>query len=185
MVIIQELCDAVRHILSSKFEFPLDSDIIVRANQLRSAPHIFLDRPTSGEHIIELSTAHEFLPDYIRQFAHEYGHVLSNYYTNRSGANKWFEEVISEMAALTVLLEFQRAAQWRVMDTYIPSVNTYEVGYLFSEGTLSTLIRNTFDDQKMESGFGTWLQSRLSSLRSDHNNRTDHGQIIMNLIDIL
>ena len=81
--------------MSRHLAFPLDSNIYLgRFN--RPNPRILYSRTNrnrlNGYYVIELSDQSDFPPSTALDFAHEYGHVLSNYYQTFDQKHKWFDE---------------------------------------------------------------------------------------------
>ncbi len=68
----------------------------------RGGPITLFDRGPHGEYQVRLSTGDNLWSQWVFQFTHEFGHILSNYDTV-SHQNKWFEETVCEVASLFVL----------------------------------------------------------------------------------
>ena len=65
-------------------------------------PITLFDRGPGGEYRVRLDTGDNLWAQWAFQFAHEFGHILSNY-DEVSHRNQWFEETICEVASLFVL----------------------------------------------------------------------------------
>jgi hypothetical protein len=65
-------------------------------------PITLFDRGPGGEYRVHLDTDDNLWAQWVYQFSHELGHILSNYDTVRN-RNKWFEETVCEVASLFVL----------------------------------------------------------------------------------
>ncbi|OAI54363.1 hypothetical protein AYO44_03585 [Planctomycetaceae bacterium SCGC AG-212-F19] len=65
-------------------------------------PITLFDRGRNGEYRVRLDTGDNLWAQWAYQFAHEFGHILSNYDEVRH-PNHWFEESICEVASLFVL----------------------------------------------------------------------------------
>lgn len=65
-------------------------------------PITLFDRGPRGEYRVRLDTGDNLWAQWAYQFAHEFGHILSNY-DEVSHQNKWFEETICEVASLFTL----------------------------------------------------------------------------------
>jgi hypothetical protein len=68
----------------------------------QGGPITLYDRGRNGEYRVRLDTADNLWAQWTFQFAHEFGHILSNYDEVRH-QNKWFEETICEVSSLYVL----------------------------------------------------------------------------------
>jgi hypothetical protein len=68
----------------------------------QGGPITLFDRGHNGEYRVRLDTGDNLWSQWTYQFAHEFGHILSNY-DEVTHQNKWFEETICEMASLFVL----------------------------------------------------------------------------------
>ena len=73
--------------------------ILVEPN---GGPIVLFERGSSGEYRVQLDTGANLWSQWVFQFSHEFGHILSNYDSVRH-KNKWFEETICETASLFVL----------------------------------------------------------------------------------
>jgi hypothetical protein len=68
----------------------------------KDGPITLFDRGPGGEYRVRLNTGANLWSQWVFQFAHEFGHILSNY-DAVAHENKWFEETICEVASLFVL----------------------------------------------------------------------------------
>jgi len=91
-------------------------------------PITLFERGPGGEYRVQLDTGDNLWAQWIYQFAHEFGHILSQYDEVRHG-NKWFEETICEVASLYVLLRLAETwsqepapAAWK---RFAPSLRKY------------------------------------------------------------
>lgn len=81
----------------------------------RGGPIVLFKRGAEGEYQVRLDTSSTFWSQYAFQFAHEMGHILSNYREDQH-RNKWFEEAISETASLYALRAM--AKTWETAPPY-------------------------------------------------------------------
>lgn len=65
-------------------------------------PIALYKRGAQGEYQVRLDTGDNLWSQWTYQFAHEFGHILSNY-DEVKHQNKWFEETVCEVASLFVL----------------------------------------------------------------------------------
>lgn len=65
-------------------------------------PITLFNRGRDGEYRVKLDTGDNLWSQWAYQFAHEFGHILSNY-DEVSHQNKWFEETVCEVASLFAL----------------------------------------------------------------------------------
>jgi hypothetical protein len=91
-------------------------------------PITLFDRGRQGEYRVRLDTGDNLWSQWTYQFAHEFGHILSNY-DDVAHANHWFEETICEVASLFVLQRLAETwskdaspASWR---KYAPELHKY------------------------------------------------------------
>lgn len=66
-----------------------------------------------GVQRIGISARKHFYMKYAYQFAHEYGHVLTNWQDKRNARYLWFEETLAELASLYVIQSFAENQQYR------------------------------------------------------------------------
>jgi len=65
-------------------------------------PITLFDRGRNGEYQMRLDSGDNLWSQWVYQFAHEFGHILSSF-DEVAHQNRWFEETISEVASLFVL----------------------------------------------------------------------------------
>ena len=65
-----------------------------------------------GVQRIGLTAQRHFYMQYAYQFAHEYGHVLTNWQDKRNARYLWFEETLAELASLYVVQCFAEIRQY-------------------------------------------------------------------------
>ena len=78
-------------------------------------PIVLYQRGKKGEYIINLNTQDRYWCQYAFQFSHEIGHILCGYKEGNS-SNLWFEETLSEVASLYVLLRLEES--WKRSPPY-------------------------------------------------------------------
>ena len=88
--------------------------IIVRPGT--GAPISLYAKGPKGQYQIELSARDKYWCQYAYQFAHELGHLLSNYDRRKRGVNLWFEEALCDTASLVALRGM--AKSWRTAPPY-------------------------------------------------------------------
>jgi hypothetical protein len=94
----------------------------------RGGPIVLYERGDNGEYRVRLDTGETYWSQYAFQFAHEMGHILSDYKENPH-RNKWFEEAICETASLYALREMAKTwktdAPYENWRGYAPSLAAY------------------------------------------------------------
>lgn len=94
----------------------------------RGGPIVLYERGGEGEYQVRLDTGETYWSQYAFQFAHELGHILSDYQENQH-RNKWFEEAICETASLYALREMAKTwktdAPYENWRGYAPSLAAY------------------------------------------------------------
>ena len=169
------LLELAQDILTSRLAYPTDSNIIVDLSQHSSIgvpdfpnPYIDFERAQDGSHQIFL--IYDLPISVTYHFAHEYGHMLTNYIAFRNGAYakyKWFDESIADLASIYVMRKFNSAIQ---KDKYRDLRNRgYEsrVQYL-SEGMARPSI-DARDQRALDTPalFRTWFRKNKSEMERD------------------
>ena len=153
---VQAVCELVQKTLTASLVFALDSDIVVRHVE-PGGPKVLYPRTPNGSYVIWLDTEGGRGSQNAFQFAHEYGHLLSNYYQIHGGQNQWFDESLSSMASLYVLRKIQ----------------------------FHDYIRQAIPGHRMEDAeFKAWFEAQHAGLTQDPYIRRANDQIAHNLIDI-
>ncbi len=114
---VRRIFDRVRDVFTDRLVYPTDSNIIVEPT-IRG-PRIFYDRERDGSYRIRISRSAS-VGGLVFQFAHEYGHILSNYAASHSPVYQrysWFEESIASLASLfafRMIPEFEHIFHGRI-----------------------------------------------------------------------
>ena len=100
---LQTVLDDTRDVFADLLVYPLDSDITVEYKS-PEGPKVLYNRANDGSYVVWLELFGEGYGQPIYQFAHEYGHILSNYREGSSYEQQlWFEESIADLASLFAL----------------------------------------------------------------------------------
>ena len=96
---------AIHGVLASAAAVLLDGfgeppDAPLRVARWSRVPRVFYDR---RPYLIRLSARDCYWCQYVYQFAHELGHVMTNFDRHRRRRHGWFDESMCELAALFVL----------------------------------------------------------------------------------
>ncbi len=92
----------VRDVFSNRLVYPTDSNINVEPVDPFNGPSVAYARQQDGSYYVKIARSAD-VGGLTFQFAHEYGHILSNYReSNFSVVNqhKWFDESIASLASL-------------------------------------------------------------------------------------
>jgi len=154
--------------------FPGDAPARVLVSPTGSAPMVLFQRTPGGEFHIVLHARNSNWAHYAYEFAHELGHILTNYERharNPQGArHQWFEEALCEMLSVYAL---------RRMAARTPE--TAGAPYAgFADMVLSEQHRR--DAHGMD--LAAWLQSNESALRADPYQRKRNEAATMRLLEI-
>ncbi len=105
--------ESVRDVFCKYLDYVADSNILVEFSQSKG-PAIFYERSSRGEYRIRLHKPGIFygggfvLHGLVLQFAHEYGHILSNYRDDSPySQQEWFEESIANLASIFAMREIK------------------------------------------------------------------------------
>ena len=170
--------DNIRFVLSSAARslwqyFPNHrvGKLIVRS---KGGPITLARRGTTGERYIRLNTGDAYWCQYIFQFAHEVGHVLSDN-VHYEHTNMWFEESLCEVCSLFALgrvadnWKTQKDDRWK---RFVPAIHDY--------------IHERLDKGKLpkDKKFRDWFEGQLGSLQSNHELRTKNLIIAKQLLPL-
>ncbi len=107
--LIQTVCESVRDVFVRQLVYAFDSDILIHYR--KEGPRVFYDRSPTGAYRIGLSIQNTSFSKLAFEFAHEYAHILQNYYRiSREDKQKWFQESLCSMASLYILRKMD--AEW-------------------------------------------------------------------------
>ena len=188
---IQTLCIGVMEILTEGIEYPLDSDIVI--HYAEEGPKVYYDRYSDGDYIGAYKVALDVKStDYghlVFQFAHEYAHILSNYYrVAREGRQRWFEESLSALASLYALRKAD--AEWRENP---PQLTDWTERYRnYARGRIFRLLAREFINSvpqgrrnlPVDYGLYGWYSINRLSLESDPYQRGKNRVVAFTLLDI-
>ena len=183
--LVQAVCEQVQNILTEHLIFALDSDIIVRHKE-PEGPKILYSRTSNGSYVIWLDTENTHVSQNIFQFAHEYGHMMTNYYQKKlSRKNLWFDESLCSMASLYVL----RKLHWKIQLGYqiyvsVPSQNRTWYLHAMMTGLQDYAILNIPGERMETAQFRTWFEARLTDFMRNPVDRRSNNMVAHNLIDI-
>ena len=141
----------------------------------------------NGYYIIELSDQSDFQPSTALDFAHEYGHILSNYYQTFNTRHAWFDESIASLVSIFALTGLdrelsQRATQYQV---YISETGQlYEI-YGKLRQNMSTLVNNSeVGEVVSRADFRDWYWDRAVDFEQEAYDKTANAFVARNLLDI-
>ena len=87
----------------------------IEVSHHEDSPIVLFRRGPRGEYLVRLNAKNTYWSQYAFQFAHEVGHILCNY-AEYKDANKWFEEMLAELASLYALRRM--AETWKKKPPY-------------------------------------------------------------------
>ena len=102
MATVRVLFDRVRDVFADRLAYPTDSNIIVEPVDPFVGPSVSHARERDGSYLVKIARSADSA-GLIFQFAHEYGHILSNYreaYSPLLQQHFWFDESIASLASL-------------------------------------------------------------------------------------
>ena len=143
--------------------------LIVRRRD--GAPMVLYDKGPKGEYQVRLNTGGLFWCQYAYQFAHEFGHILTNYDQRDAGPHIWFDEAICETASLYAMRRM--AVSWK---TDPPYANWKDFAPRFDEYVdrlLAERRRRLPPDRTMPQ----WFAEREESLRKQRE-LTDDSRLV-------
>ena len=99
--------------------FGRDPGFPIEVYRRQDFPHVSL---VSGVQRVGITASEGFWMQYNYQFAHEVGHILTNWQLSKNNRFKWFEETLAELASLYVIAvyakdspyDFYTGQQWAV-----------------------------------------------------------------------
>lgn len=190
--IIKRLLTITRDVFAKYLMYPLDSDIIVDRS-FRTfngfplpSPYVAYQRASSGAYQVYLVPA---LPiDLIFQFAHEYGHILSNYREPpfndwRYRQHKWFDESIAHLAtlfALKMLGEELQQEKYQDLSHY----NYGERALREFNHRKEALSRRGIDVPQNFSDFRNWYRQHKTELENNSTLREKNEVVSFMLFDL-
>ena len=174
---IETVLDSVATILLEHFPGRRLHPILVAHSD--EYPIILYKKGPAGEYQVYLSAKDRNWARYAYEFAHELGHILSNYdqrgYPNMTTDNQWFEEALGEVASLYALKRL--ASVWELSPhhplraAYAREFERYAERFL--EEQHRRLPPNT--------SLATWFEQNEDELRGDPYLRC-HNELVANLL---
>lgn len=168
MVVLEDTARELRAL------FPGDAPLRVLVSPGPSAPMVLFERTPQGEHHVLLRARGTNWAHYAYEFAHELGHILTNYGRHAQGPyaarHQWFEESVCEMLSVYAL---RRLAARAPDDFGSPYAG-------FADLVLSEPHRRT----ALGIDLAAWLQANESALRADPYQRARNEAVTMRLLEI-
>lgn len=176
--VLKAVCESVQSVFTEPLVYALDSDIVVQENT--DGPKVLFDRTRKGEYRIWLDSGWNRWAQQIFQFAHEYGHLITNYYQVRYGANEWLDESLSSMASLYALRKLSE--KWKIDP---PQLYGWTSGFQNYVQHLLPYARDNIQGERMSNqAFLSWFRQNHQALRNNAYLRDKNDIIAHNLIDI-
>ena len=154
--------------------FPGDAPLKVLVSPTARVPMVLFERTARGEHHVLLRARGSNWAHYAYEFAHELGHILTNYGRHArapySGRHQWFEEAICEMLSVYAL---RRLAARAPDDFGAPYAG-------FADLVLGEPHRRA----ALGIDLASWLQANESALRADPYQRVRNEAVAMRLLGV-
>lgn len=154
--------------------FPGSDHLKVLVSPTSGAPMVLFERTAQGEHHVLLRARGSNWAHYVYEFAHELGHILTNYgrYAHQPDAarHQWFEEAVCEMLSVYAL----RRLAARVPDDY---------GGPYA-GFADLVLSESHRRAALGIDLAAWLQANEPALRADPYQRTRNEAVTMRLLEI-
>ena len=176
---LQLVFESVRDVFCEPLMYPYDSDIDIEHNAI--GPLVTFLRNRSGSHRVILDSKDNRWAQQIFQFAHEYGHILSNYRRDYDyDQQEWFDESIGAMASFYALRSLSQ--KWQTD----PPNDHYGMRAYANNGLLrrywQTIVANV--PQFNRDQFREWYRQNRQQLESDAYLRDKNDIVAWNLLDI-
>ncbi len=172
--VVQGVCEQVQEVLTEPLVYALDSDILVRHSS--NGTRILYSRTSTGSHMILLDTAGLQVLQNIHLFAHEYGHIMTNYYQTPTIRNRWLDESLSSMASLYT---------FRKLHDKINAGHQITVSIPNMMNRILDFIEYVIPGYRMgPEQFKRWFKVQHVGLKKDPYYQRSHHMIAHNLIDI-
>jgi len=127
----------------------------------RQSPITLFRRGRNGEYFVKLNVQGRFWCQFAYQFAHELGHILANYSAKTPQANKWFEEMLCELASLFAMRKM--AITWKTAPPY-PHWKSYSSAIQKYVDDLTTPKANRLPDGTT---LAAWYKANAAELRKN------------------
>jgi len=155
--------------------FPADAPLRVLVSPTSRVPMVLFERTPQGEHHVLLRARGTNWAHYAYEFAHELGHILTNYGQHardpHAARHQWFEEAVCEMLSVYAL---RRLAARAPDDLGAPYAG-------FADLVLSEPHRRA----ALGVDLASWLQANEAALRADPYQRARNEAVAMRLLEIL
>ena len=102
ITVLQDVFESTRDALADQLMYPLDSNITV-IHKEPEGPKILYNRRPNGNYEMWIDSEDTYWAQQIFQFAHEHGHIITNYREDFPNPQTWFEESISMVASIYAL----------------------------------------------------------------------------------
>jgi len=171
---INKLLENVASQLSQYFiKLPINR---IRVRYDPNGPQTLYRNNQNEDFIVILSVHNLYWDQFAYQFSHEFCHILSEFERFKGLSNKWFQEVICEVASLFTLK--QMAREWRCSAPY-PNWQDYAA-------VLEEYANNRIDKHKLrqDKKFNDWFSEKEFILRNDSINRKLNTIIAVNLLPL-
>lgn len=154
--------------------FPRDAPLRVLVSPSGSAPMVLFQRTPRGEHHVLLRARDGKWAHYAYEFAHEMGHILTNYGRHArdpfAARHQWFEESLCEMLSVYAL---------RRMAARAPDSS----GAPYA-GFADLVLGETHRRAAQGMDLAAWLQANEAALRADPYQRKRNEAATMRLLEI-
>lgn len=154
--------------------FPGDAPVRVLVSPTGAAPMVLFQRTPRGEHHVLLRARGANWAHYAYEFAHELGHILTNYERHArdllGARHQWFEEALCEMLSVYAL---------RRMAAHAPEGSGAPYAG-FADKVLSEPHRREAHGKDL----AAWLRDNEAALRADPYQRKRNEAATMRLLEI-
>lgn len=154
--------------------FPGDAPLKVLVSPTARVPMVLFERTARGEHHVLLRARGSNWAHYAYEFAHELGHILTNYGRHAREPNaarhQWFEEAACEMLSVYAL----RRLAARAPD---------EFGAPYA-GFADLVLGEPHRRAALGVDLASWLQANEVALRADPYQRARNETVTMRLLEI-
>jgi len=163
--------------------FPSREPLRIRVSPTTSSPMVLFQRTREGAHQILLRARDRLWEDYVYEFAHELGHVLTNYgrHAREPGLlrHQWFEEAVCDMIALHALRTVARRAEAGQLNSPLLAARAVEM-HAFA----GTLLRAPHRSSLHVADMSAWLRMHETTLRTNPYMRIRNEEIAARLLEI-
>ena len=172
---LKDVFKSTLDVFADRLMYPLDSNITIEHRE--AGPRILYSRNSNGSYTMWIDSENNRWSQQIYQFAHEYGHILTNYREGSPGSpQQWFEEAISTTASLVSLRTL--SIEWR-------SHNDLRFSHYAS--SLTNYSNDIINRVNVSVDFAQWYRSNKRILESDLRGRLTRNEqkvVAVSLLDI-